>query len=96
MNESRVPKIALAVLSLPASFFFTVITAQFAAKHSFLTPGDWAAWYIVPRLGLHNNLSGLGLTIEVQVGTDMVFWLVVIWATYLVIGKLLRKNGAQQ
>ncbi len=42
MTQSNVRKIVMAVLSLPAAFMLTVISADMAGRYRFRTFGDWA------------------------------------------------------
>jgi hypothetical protein len=95
-NEWAVQKIIMAVLSLPAAFLLTVISTTITANYRVRTVGEWAAYYIVPRLGGHHQAYDVGPVVEVSFFGDIFFWLVLLWSVYLVISKLRHRGGEEQ
>lgn len=91
-NEPVVRRIIMAVLSLPAALLLTAISARVAERYRFRTVGEWAAYYIAPRLSGHHQAYDVGPVVEVSFFGEVIFWLVLLWSAYLVISKTGHKG----
>jgi hypothetical protein len=95
MNKSKVSKIALALLSFPASMLLALASWRVAAGFSVDTPGNWLSRYYSRYIGFGGDPWDIGVPLRFALTVDTLIWVALLWSTYFLICKLRKAGGSQ-